>query len=201
MPTQIKTSHVLGALIILYFFDKWIDRKVKSFIDYAMDRPSRSIEHFKPFESTMRVMDGRMYPDSPYMVNDALPSLAAPQSDQLTPLTMGGIFDNYMSIPRPSQKSQNTAFPPAKTFLPIADPAATEKQYSGMGWKNELAPANKAEIDHIAGNQTQLIELGPKYQAIAKQDGSQNFDQLMMNLDAEPNLSDRLQNAAMTFTR
>ena len=204
MPTTIKTSHILAALIVLYFFDKWLDRKVKSFIDYAIDRTSRSNrmpEHFKPFESTMRVMDGRMYPDSPFMVNESLPSLTAPQSDHLAPLTSDGIFDNYIPQAKPFQTTQSSASQPLKTFLPITDPAASEKQFSGSGWKSNLAAANKSELEHIAGNQTQLIDLGQKYQEIVKQDGSQSFDQLMMNLDNEPSLTDRLQNAAMTFTR
>ena len=191
----IKLSHIFATFVALFIFDKWLDRKVKSFIDYAATR-GRSIEHFQPFEPTMRVMDGRMFPDSPHM--SELPSLAGPQTDVLAPLSssIGGSAQWLTPV-----QAQLSAMPPPKTFLPITERGEQQPSSSGAGtWKASLIPASRREIEHIAGNDTPLVELGSKYQSFAQQNGSQTFDQLMTDLDAQPNLAERYQDSAVTFS-
>lgn len=175
----IKLSHVFATLFALFIFDKWLDRKVKSFIDYALTRGNR-VENFKPFESTMRVMDGRMYPDSPHMAE--LPSLTGPQTDVLAPLTSA--VNNNAAWMTPMQ-APLSAMPPMKTFVPLSD---------GSSWKGVSVNNNEVE------NDTPLVDVGQRYQSIAKQNGSQMFDQLMTDLDAQPNLSERYQNTAYAFS-
>ena len=185
---SIKLSHIFATFLALFLFDKWLDRKVKSFIDYAATMgKGRSVERFQPFESTVRVMDGRMYPDSPHM--SELPSLTGPQTDVLAPLSSSAGAPQWMT---PVQ-AQLSGMPPPRTFLPI-----TDRESAPTG--GALMPAHRREIEHIAGNDTPLVDLGSKYTSLAQQNGSQMFDQLMTDLDAQPNFSERYQDSAVTFS-
>ena len=134
----------------------------------------------------MRVMDGRMYPDSPHMTE--LPSLVGPQTDVLAPLNSAVNNSNAWTVPMQAPLS---AMPPPKTFVPLTE---------GETWKGALMPASKRELNHIVGNDTPLVDLGSRFQAMSSQNGSQMFDQLMTDLDAQPNLSERYQNSAATFS-
>lgn len=217
---SISVSHVIGIVLVLYIADKWLDKKVKSFIDYAMNRPVHTVENFQPFESTIRTFDGRMLPDSPHLM-EAIPSLTTPHGDMLAPLqdSPAASAASYMMGSTPmhlqqQQQNQNqkqqqqhmTASP--KSFVSIADPAAIPLQYrqdgvknKTMSWRDNLSSASAPTMPFDASPHTSLIDLDKGFQARMQQDGSQEFDQLMLNLDSDVPVGQRLQTNARTFAR
>ena len=203
--SSIKTSHIIGAIIVLYLLDKWLDRKVKSYIDYFVRRTNHHVEQFQPFEAPTRVYDGRMYPDSPHLMQNSLQSMMKPQADTLTPLssisdwTSTDVPYNQVTQTKPIVFSDE---PRSTKFIPISDASATQKQVNGtQSWYDQLGAISSGDKRMAVEDSTPLIELDASFQQRALSSGQQSFDQMMTELDSDDITGSRLQDSAMMFSQ
>ena len=199
---SLTVGHVFGIVVALYFLDKWLDRKVKHFIDYARSTPShrQSVEQFLPFEETKRTFAGagQYLSDIPNRLQYDVSNMTAPHGDALFPLTSGSLSATQMygEIP-PSPSGGPAATTNMQNVASISDPKSLPNVLMRDG--NYWRPSGSTPIPIDAMPSDSLVGLSPDYEQIAQKDGSQAFDAMMMSLDEHEPLSNDIQMVAKTY--